>query len=158
MRMLLNVIEKKWMNAPYFQGHNRKYFLRGQSHFSWFFSRRQMLFPGRKFPFWYTQNKFSHFEKWKEKKKERKKKKPSPHFGTFPLPFPIFHLPFYNFPSFLLHFPPPPPFSIFPCLFFPGRSAEEVSGGALFPLPPSACYATAFQHLFVGGSLILMGA
>ena len=35
------------------QGRNRHIFLRGQSHFfGFFFSRREMFFPGTKFPFW----------------------------------------------------------------------------------------------------------
>ena len=34
------------------QGRKRNIFLRRQSYFFWFFSWREMLFPGRKFPFW----------------------------------------------------------------------------------------------------------
>ena len=38
----------RWPLTPcLLQGRNRHIFLRGQSHFSWFFSRREMLFPGR---------------------------------------------------------------------------------------------------------------
>ena len=61
------------------------------------------------------------FEKWEKKKK--KKKRSSPHFVTFPpslLQFSFFSSQFHTF-------------SFFPCLFFPGRSAEisrsEVGGG-----------------------------
>ena len=38
--------------SAHIQGRNRHIFLRGQSHFSWFFPRCEMLFPSRKFPFW----------------------------------------------------------------------------------------------------------
>ena len=34
------------------RGVTRKFFWGGQSNFSWFFSWHEMLFPGRKFPFW----------------------------------------------------------------------------------------------------------
>ena len=113
-----------------YQGCNRKIFLMGQSQFSWFF------FPGMKC-FFPVEN--FHFGRPKKKKQilvvlksEKQKKKKN-------LPFSIFHLPFYNFPSFLLNFHPFFPF--FPCLFFPSRSAEisrsEVSGGHSAPLPPA---------------------
>ena len=60
------------------QGRNRHIFLRGQSHFSWFFSRREMFFPGRKYSHFgtpKTNNKFPSFSKVKSKKKKKKKKK-----------------------------------------------------------------------------------
>ena len=111
--------------------HNRHIFLRGQSHFSWFFFRRKMPFPGRKFRFGRPKTNFRHFQKWK------KKKGPHLFFITFLLPYPIFHLPFYHFPSFLLNFHP---FPFFLSLFFPDTSAKisrsEVSGGGgALPLP-----------------------
>ena len=87
--------------------------------------------------------------KRKERKKERRRrrKKSSPHFGAFP----SFHFQFSTFPFtiFLLFFSILPPFPFFPCLFFPGRSAEmsrsEVSG-ELCP-PPPTCYATGCKPL-----------
>ena len=85
------------------QGRNRKCsFWRGKVIFRDFFSRHEMLFPGRKFPFWLTQNKFQWFLIVKSKKKKKKKKKNSPLFilYLFLLTFSIFHLPFFNFPSF----------------------------------------------------------
>ena len=91
-----------------------------------------MLFPVENFHFGRPIKDFSRFGKLKSRKKG--------HLLILELsllPFSIFHLPFYNFHSFLLHFPP---FPFFPCLFFPGRSAEiswsEVSGGTLPPPPP----------------------
>ena len=46
-------------------------------------------------------------KKQTKKNKKKKKKKGLHHFlQLFLLPFPIFHLPFYNFPSFLLNFHP----------------------------------------------------
>ena len=120
------------------QGCNRKIVLKGQSHFPDFF---QMLFLGRKFPFWLTQNKFQWFLKVKSKKKKKKKKRKKerkrmsfPHFVTFP-PY-IFKFPpsLFQFSFFFPHFP-----FFFPCLSFPDRSAEiswsEVSGGQSSPLP-----------------------
>ena len=124
---------------PVIRGVTGKIFLRGQSHFSWFFSQREMLFPGRKFPFWWTKNKFMWF--WKVRSKKNQKKKSSPHSVTFPpsiLPFAIFRLPFFDFPSFLVHFP----FFSLPLFFllcqqkFPGQKSLGAT------LPP-ACYATA---------------
>ena len=129
------------------QGRNRNIFVRGQINFSRFFSRREMLFPGRKFPFWLTQNKFQSFRKVKSKKKKKtktkqkkkKKKRFSPHFVTFPHSIFIFNLPFLDFPSFLIHFP------FFPCLSFPDGSAkisqsEDSGGGALLEMSSSAKY------------------
>ena len=115
-----------------------------------FFSWREMLFAGRKFPFWLTKNKFQWLLKLKSKqtnkqtnkqikqnknktkqKKPKNKTKEGPHFVTFLLTFSIFHLPFFNFPSFFLASP------------FPVRSAEisrsEVSDGHS-PSPAPPCY------------------
>ena len=121
----------KW--SQYMQGRNRKIFLRGQNHFSWFFPGVKCFFPVENFHFGWPKTNFSGFgfEKWqaKRKKKERKKKKgPLLIFVTFPLS--MFHFPFTIFllSSIFTLFP------FFPCLFFPGRSAEisqsEVLGGA----------------------------
>ena len=63
----------------------------------------------------------------KSRNQKKKKKKSSPHFLTFPPS--IFNFPAFLF--FLLHFPP---FSLFPCLLFPGQKSR--GGGALCPLPP----------------------
>ena len=125
------------------RGVNRYIFLRGQSHFSCFFPGRkfpfwytQNKFPDRKFPFWYTQNKFLLFSKVKSKKK--KKKKSSPLFIIFPTSisnFPSSLLQFFFFSSlFSSQFSP-----LFPCLFFP-RYVSKIFpvrslGGTLPPCP-----------------------
>ena len=73
---------------------------------------------------------------WQAKKK-KKRKVLSSFWNFFPLSFSTFHLPFYNFPSYLLHFPP------FPFFFLPLFSRwvsrnflVKVSGGHSAPLPP----------------------
>ena len=73
------------------------------------FSGREMCFPGRKFPFWYTQNKFPSSVVFKSEKQKKKKKVLTffYHFSYFRFQFSIF-----PFTIFL-------PFSLFPCLFFP---------------------------------------
>ena len=72
--------------------------------------------------------------KSKKKKKKKKKKSPLLFLQLFLLQFQIFILTFFNFPSFLLHFP------YFPCLSFPHTSAEisrsGVCGGHSAPMPP----------------------
>ena len=77
------------------QGHNRNIFQRGQSHFSWFFSRCEMFFPGRK---------NSHFGE--------KKKKASLHFVMFPPSIFNFQPSLYWFSFFSS------PFSLFSSLLF----------------------------------------
>ena len=125
------------------QGRNRKIFQKGQSHLSWFFSQREILFPDGKFPFWLThkkkKKKKSVVLKSQKKKKKKKKKVLSSfsHFLTPPLPFSIFHLPFLIFLLFCSIFP----FflaSFFPVgqQKFPGQKSRGM--GAL----PSTCYAT----------------
>ena len=54
------------------QGHNRKFFLRGQSHFSWFFppARVKSFFLVENFHFGTPKTDFRRFEKWKTKKKK----------------------------------------------------------------------------------------
>ena len=113
------------------QGHNRSIFQRGQSNFSWFFSRREILFSH----FGTPKTNLSSFEKWKEKKK--KKRKEGGFLSSF-FNFSSFHFPFATFPFliFLLFF------SIFPFfLASPFKSAEiswwEVSWGHSAPCPPS---------------------
>ena len=106
---------------------HREFFLKGQSHFPEFF-------PGRKFPFWYTQNKFLWF--WKVKSKKKKKVLSS--FWNFSLlPFSISTFPFTIFLLFLSIFPS---FPFFPCLFFPGGqqkfSGQKSLEGTLPPPPP----------------------
>ena len=115
-----------------------KFFWGGKVIFPHFFPGVKCFFLVENFHFGRPKTDFCCFEKWQANKRVLSS------FLIFSLlPFSIFHLPFYNFPSFLLHFPL---FSIFPCLFFPGRSAEisrsEDSRGVL--CPPPACYATAF--------------
>ena len=75
------------------QGRNRKIFLRGKSHFSWFFSPA-WIFPVENFHFGRPKTNFSGFEKWEKKKK---KEGSSPHFVIFPPSI-------FNFPPSLLHF------------------------------------------------------
>ena len=65
------------------------------------------FFPGRKYPFWLTQNKFQGFLKVESKKK----KKVLSSFCNFSSHFQFFHLPFFNFPSFF------PIFSFFSLAF-----------------------------------------
>ena len=102
-------------------------FVRGQSHFSWFFSRREMFFLEN--PILVDPKQISLVLKSEKKKKKKKKKGPQLFLQLFLLPFTIFHFPFFDFPFFLLHFP------YFACLSFPDTSAE-VSGGHSAPCPP----------------------
>ena len=85
-------------------------FFRRSKLFFLIFSRCEILFPFRKFPFWYTQNKFQWFFHFQ--------------FSTFPS---LFRFSFFSSPFFLFSLP-----------LFPSRSAEvsrwEMSGGALPPL------------------------
>ena len=111
-------------------GRNRKIFLRGQSNFSWFISRRDMLFPGSNFHFGRPKTNFSRLEKWKEKKR---KKKPSS--------FPFFHFQFFTFLFTILFFSSPfSPFPFFslPLFFLVGQHKFPIRslGGAPCPLPP----------------------
>ena len=112
------------------QGRNRHIFLRGQSHFSWFFSRREMLFPGRKFPFCRPKTNFCRFQKWKAKKKK------GPHLFFWRFPASIS-----NFPPFLLNFHP---FSLFSLPLFSRYVSKNFPVRSLWgSLCPPACYATA---------------
>ena len=124
------------------QGHNRKIFLREQSHFFLiFFPGVKCFFRVENFHFGRSKTNFSGFEKWEAKKK--KKKNTTPHFVTFPPS--IFNFPpsLLQFPSFLLNFHPfSLSFPFFPCLFFPGRSAHKFLGALCPSPPPPACYAT----------------
>ena len=108
------------------QGRNRHIFLRGQSHFSWFFSGVKCFFPGESSHFGRPETTFRSFLKCKAKKK----KVLTSFSDVFLLPFPIFHLFFSIFT----------PFPFFPCLIFPDTSAKisrsEVSGGHSAPCPP----------------------
>ena len=133
-----------WSNAT--QGRNRHIFLSGQSHFSWFFSWHEMLFPSRKCPFWYTKQ-ISIFKSEKQKKKKKKKSSP-----LFFCNFSYFHFQFstFSFTIFLLFSSIFTPFPFFPCLFFPDTSAKiswsEVSGGNSVP-PPSPSPVTSLMQL-----------
>ena len=104
------------------QGRNRHIFLRGQSHFSWFFFPDvKCFFPVENSDFGRPKNKFPSFSKVKSKKEKKKKKKKCPHLFSelFLLPFPIFHL--FTFPLqfsfFSSQFLPLSPF--FLAYFFP---------------------------------------
>ena len=120
----------------------RGIFFRGGSQFFLIFSPAWNAFSRKKIPILVDSKQILVVLKSEKKKKKKKKKKGPLHiFEVFLLTFSTFHLPFSLFRfSFVLHFP------FFPCLFFPGRSAEisrwEVSGGTLTPCPPAACYAT----------------
>ena len=130
------------------QGRNRHIFLRGQSHFSWYFSQREMFFPGKKIPIVVDPKQISVVFKSEEQKGKKKKKKKwsSPLFSYFLLTS-YFRFQFSTFPFtiFLLFFSI---FTLFP--FFPDMSAKisrsEVSGGHSAPCPP-ACYATVANPL-----------
>ena len=69
-----------------------------------------------------------------------------PYLVPFHLTFLL--LPFYNFPSFLLHFP-----FFFLCLFFPDKSTkisrEKCLWGTVPPYPLPACYTTKAQNTFL---------
>ena len=91
----------------------------GQSHFSWFFPHREILFPGRNFHFCRPLTNFNGFKKWKAKKEKRKEKKKGKKIN--------------NIPSFLFHFPS------LPCLSFlveQQKFSSEKHQGVLCPLPP----------------------
>ena len=109
-----------------------------------------MFFPGRKFPFWYTQNKFPSFLKVKrkkrrrrrrsKKKKKKKKKKKGPHLFLYLYNF-SYPTSISNFPSSLLQFSFfssqfSPLFTFFVASIrkqkFPGHKSL---GGALPPCP-----------------------
>ena len=57
------------------QGRNRHVFLRGQSHFSWFFPGVKCFFPVENSHFGRPKTNFCCFQKWKAKKKKKKKLK-----------------------------------------------------------------------------------
>ena len=78
-----------------------------------------------------------------KKKKKKKKKGPSSALCILLFLLPIFHLPFYNFPSFLLNFHPFPPLSP----FFSIRQQKFPSQKSLRGTLPPACYATAYVVL-----------
>ena len=110
---------------------------RGQSHFSRF-SQREMLFVFLvEISILVDPKQMSVVsEKWQKKKKKKKSRLLM--FIPSPLPINILLFPFYDFPSFLFHFP------FFPCLFFPGKSTKisqwKNFRGALCP-PARTCYA-----------------
>ena len=114
------------------RGVTGNFFWWGKVIFPDFFPDVKCFFPVGNFHFGRPKTNCGHFVKWKAKKK----KKSSPHFETFP----SFHFQFSIFLLFSSNFPP---FSFFPCLFFPGGwqeiSPSEVFGGHSAP----TCYATA---------------
>ena len=142
------------------QGCNRKIFLRGQSHFSWFFSRREMLFPveisilvAQKQIFVILksekQNKTKQNKTKQQNQKQNKKKGPLL-FRTFPTSI-------FNFPPSLLQFSsfssPFPPFPFFLASFFPVGQQKfpgQKSQGHSAPLPPpvTPLSTTHIKHTF----------
>ena len=112
------------------QERNRKFFLRGQRHFFWFFFLPgvKCFFPVENYHFGRPKTNFNGFEKWKKKVLSSFCNFPSFHFQLLFLQFSFFSS------------PPFPPFPFFPCLLFPDRSVEisrsEVSGGHSAPSPP----------------------
>ena len=114
------------------------FLLKGQSHFSRFFFRCEMLFPSRNFHFGTRKTNFHHFEKWKAKKKKKKKKVTliilELNFSLLPFQFSIFPFPIFLFFSILplFHFFPGLIFSRLVSRNFPVRSLW----GAHCPLPP----------------------
>ena len=129
----------------YQQGRNRHIFLRGQSHFSWFFfPDMKWLFPVKSSRFGRPKTNFRRFKKWKAKKK-KKKKKSSPLFITFPTSisnFPPSLLQFYFFSSQFLplfHFSLPL-FSRYVSKNFPVRSLGGGHSAPHAPLPVTPLY------------------
>ena len=112
----------------------RRIFFRGvKVIFSNFFPGVKCFFLLENSHFVRPKTNFSGFEKWQKKKEKEKENDP-----LFLLPFSIFHLPIFNFPSFQLHFP------LFLVSFFPVGQQKfpgQKSRGAPYP-PPS--YATEF--------------
>ena len=126
----------------YIRGVTGKFFWVGKVIFPDFFSWHEILFPSRKFPFCWTQNKFWCFGE----------KKVLSSFVTFPPSI-------FNFPSSLLQFSFfssqfSPLFPFFLASFFPGRSAQisrsQVSGGGGGGALSPACYATALYSFMCG--------
>ena len=114
------------------QGRNRHIFLRGQSHFSWFFFPAWNAFSQYKIPILVDSKQISVVFK-SEKQKGKKKA------STLFISFPTYHLLFLNFPSFLLNFHP---FSLFILAsFFPIRQqrfpGQKSLGGTLPPPRPA---------------------
>ena len=120
------------------QGCNRKIFLRGQSHFSWFFSRREMFSRWKISILVHPKQILAVFKSEKQNKNKNKKtKKKSPLSSFLETIIAVFKVKKKkerkkekkNFLS---------SFWIFPLPLFPGRSAEislsEVCGGPVTPL------------------------
>ena len=110
------------------RGVRRIFFRGGKVIFPDFFPSVKCFFPVENSHFGRSKTNLSGFEKWKA---NFKKKVLSIFCNFYSFHFKFYTFPFFNFPSFLLHFP-------FPlCLSFPGRSAEislwEVSGGHCLP-------------------------
>ena len=133
----------KWLDQGRITG---IFFWGGKVIFPDFFPVVKCFFPVENSHFGRPKNKFSPFFKSEKQKKNTKKAKTKKkvlssfcNFSTFL--FPIFHLPFYNFSSFLLNFHP---FSLFSLPLFSRYVSKN------FPvrsLPPPACYATGIDRL-----------
>ena len=113
------------------------FFWGGKVIFPEFFPGMKCFFPLENSHFGRPKTYFRRFQKWKAK---RKKKRSSPLFRPFLLPFTIFHVPFYNFPSFLPNFHS---FSLFSLPLFSRYISKNFLVKSLWgdTLPP-ACYAT----------------
>ena len=117
------------------------FFWGGKVIFPYFFPGVKCFFPVENFHFRRPKTNFSRFQKWKGKKRS------SLLLWLFLRLFPIFHLSFYNFPSFLLNniFSP---FHFFPCLFFADTSAKNFPVRSLWghSAPPCLlCHCSQFK-------------
>ena len=138
------------------QGRNRKIFLRGQSHFSWFFFPGvKCFFPVENFHFGRPKTNFSRFEKWKEKKERKKEKKKEEEEKSPLLILELFPHFIFNFPPSLLQFsffssPFSHLFHFFLASSFPvgqQKCLGQKSLGELCHPPPPTCYATGCKPL-----------
>ena len=135
------------------QGCNRKFFLRGQSHFSFFL----IFFPvWNAFSWWKISILFDSKQisvVFKSEKQKKKKKILYSFCNFFLLTISIFHLPRFNFPSFF------PIFLFFFASFF-GRSAEislsDVSGGGN-SAPWVLCFWVSFNTVLLWLLKVLFG-
>ena len=127
-----------WLETA-IQGRNRHIFLRGQSHFPWFFFPGvKCFFPAENSHFGRPKTNFRRFQKWKAKKK---KKGSSPLFITFPTSISYFPLSLLQFSFFSCQFSPLFPF--FLASFFPIRQQKFPNQKSRGDTLPPACYTTA---------------
>ena len=129
-----------WLCFKWQQGRNRKIFLRGQSHFSWFFCPAWNAFSRYKISILVATKQIYIVFKSEKQKKKKKKKILSSFSNIFLLLFSISTFLKFSFFSFQFS-----PFSIFSLPLFPGRAAKisrsEVSGGGhSAPCPHLLCH------------------